>query len=797
MPEVSLVPSDFIPTSSFSGGEQPTILRGKNAVIRAQSGRAKIESYPGSKDLGENYDLTTHALTGTLAWNTASPDQIVGTGTLFTTELRPGQMFLMGTEVFVVRSTADDTHLTVERPPLYWNANQAGLTGYRHPTMFEINRQRGVMRRGNAIVRDKKDIYLAGDGLLYLNGVSTGFTATHSPKRLARQVDGTYIENPLGFATVPTVPDVVNVAGGTKLMQAGKYSQMFSWYNTANKGFSNPSALVKQHAAADITLTAGQRFEGDFTATFSAITFVDADVTIATGDIHHVAHGRATGDVVKVVNVAGAIPVPTTGALLAGLPLYVIRIDADNFKLSRTNGGAAIVFASAAGGGTNLLLLCPAQANAILVWGSQSGGGVTAVNDSNFAQGAWLKASIVKLTDLDASIKARWEYLDAEMGQVATGNNDAAPECEAVSEFANQLFCISALGAATTAKPLGTSPGNYVLMEKPSNPEGFPPEWRVSVGDTITGFANGVGRMFCLTPTGLPFVTPTGRTELARLSPTLLDMPFTSRPFWTKGGISPDNVIVVQGDVFVYTGRSLLRSPSSADDNNVVPYEIGLPVADLTASWFDGHVLVKHDPKNQQICLISSASKQNASGYWVSEILPYSLQKNQWQPIIELSSTTRDMIVSGGATVNNRLELLAGGRVAASTPSAGTFRYDEPDGNSVSWYIAFQPSDLGVETRQKYIKWLRVTGNITGGHLKVIGARAGGAISITDIENGTNALATINLTDTAALTRGLRIPYSVKRLQIFTVRIDGTAAAGSTNRLDELAIDTGVHGKGQ
>ena len=39
------------------------------------------------------------------------------------------------------------------------------------------------------------------------------------------------------------------------------------------------------------------------------------------------------------------------------------------------------------------------------------------------------------------------------------------------------------------------------------------------------------------------------------------------------------------------------------------------------------------------------------------------------------------MIVSGAAIVNSRLELLAGGRVAAASPQIKTYRYDERNGS--------------------------------------------------------------------------------------------------------------------
>jgi hypothetical protein len=602
----------------------------------------------------------------------------------------------------------------------------------------------------------------------------------------------------MGFDKAPPPPTINPVAGGWKGMQAGNYSKMVSYWNSVTGGFSNPSPLIKKNSggAVDITLTAGQRFEYDFTNSLvnmpanadgfiiwgsqsgggvaainlsnfnqgawlavkkirtTAYTVAIADVTAATDTINFpTGHKFKTADSVFVGT--------TFGTLTAGTEYFAIVIDGSNIKLADT--------AVLANAGT--------------------------AHDITAAPGAPISLRSLNV----ANNKTYIEYLDAEMGAVASGDNDSPVDCEFITEFANQIFLVSCLGNSTALSPLGTSPGNYVMPMKSSNREAFPSDWRVSVGDEITGFANGVGRMFCLTPNSVPFVTPTGRTELARLSPTLLDLPFTSRPFWTKGGVSPKNILVVQGDVFVYTGRTLLRSPTNAD-TNMMPFELGLPIADLTANWYDGHVKLEHDGKNQQVCLISSATHKNVAGFWVSQILPYSLQKNEWQPIIELTSDTRDMIVSGTANVGGRLHILAGGRAPAGAFTMSTFLYDEAtSGTPVAYYVAFQPTDMGEEGLQKYIRSFRLTARIRGGIIQVHGTRAGGSISITDIENGTNSLSgNITVPAAAGLARAFKIKYDVKGLQIFSVRIAGEwPGTGDVDRLDEFVLDGGVHGIAQ
>jgi len=86
--------------------------------------------------------------------------------------------------------------------------------------------------------------------------------------------------------------------------------------------------------------------------TESTFDFVDGDVTVGTDSINEVAHGRLTGDRVFM---------DTTETLPAGLTAnqsyYVIRVDADNFKVAVDNdnaqAGIAVDITAAASGGTH------------------------------------------------------------------------------------------------------------------------------------------------------------------------------------------------------------------------------------------------------------------------------------------------------------------------------------------------------------------------------------------------------------------------------------------------------------
>lgn len=112
-------------------------------------------------------------------------------------------------------------------------------------------------------------------------------------------------------------------------------------------------ALITHHA----TIEAGN-------VTFG---FVDGDVTVGTDLINEVAHGLQTGDVVQLTT-TGVLPTP----LATATDYYVIRVDADNFKLAASAKDAerslAIDITAAAGGGTHTVTEQEVNRRALDVW---------------------------------------------------------------------------------------------------------------------------------------------------------------------------------------------------------------------------------------------------------------------------------------------------------------------------------------------------------------------------------------------------------------------------------------------
>ena len=602
---IPLLGSAFVPTTSVTGNEPLSLFRGRNAVVRGLGDRPYIENYAGSRDLNENYDLTGHSLTGTLAW-TAGSRTVTGTGTAFLTALRAGQAVLSASEIFFVSSIESDTSFTAARAP---STTLTGQTGYHMLKLFEVGKKRGVLRRGNAIEVENKDLVFVGDGDLYLNGTDTTFNAGRVPKRLQRAVDGTYTEMPLGFPAAPPVPVIAATTGGAKGMLAGKYAFMVSWYCRTTKGFSNPSSRIKETSGTDITLATDGRFSIDVT-TLLAEKPTNADGILIWGTL--------SGGGVTEVNEANY----GTGALYEAAKLFfgsftISSVNDTDDELTITahpfKTGDSVVYTRSGGttdaggltSGTRYFVIVKDRETVKLAANAANMKTETAIDITGAGDGTQT------LSHFDSSDLAYFEYLDTETGSVVSGDNDEPPECDFVAEFANRRFYISCFGSRTSTSEFGSSPGSFVVPGKEANVEAAPYRWRVTVEEEITGFAKGIGRLFCQTPTGISFISRTGRTEIARQLPTPLDMPFTSSPLWSKGGLSPHNLTVIQADVYSFSGGQPLRAPSAA--LNKPPLEIGKFVLDLLRDIPDEHVFVTHDPKNQQAIFILSAVRKNSS----------------------------------------------------------------------------------------------------------------------------------------------------------------------------------------
>lgn len=243
MPRPSAVFSaaPYVPSSNYTGQGGSRILRGKNLMLRGSaSGGFYYEVYAGSYDLSET--IAESALTGTLSFSPSSRT-ITGSGTSFTTECHLGQFLQASNGEFIVVDRIDsDTSMEGAEVPL---TTVSGGTVYRAPVLFEVNKKRGSLLRGNALQFDKGTILAVGAGVLRLNGSAlpgTSLTATKSPKLTL--FDGTNFGTgyTLGFAA-PTGHSVAATTGGAKGMVAGEYGIAIAAGRAKTNGYGELSTV--------------------------------------------------------------------------------------------------------------------------------------------------------------------------------------------------------------------------------------------------------------------------------------------------------------------------------------------------------------------------------------------------------------------------------------------------------------------------------------------------------------------------------------------------------------------------
>lgn len=266
LPPVSLRPSPYVPTQPRTGDYGAYIFRGQNLLLKGREGARYLECYGGHLNLNET--IATSPLTGTLNL-TAGSKTIEGSGTSFLTELHLGQMLLANGQFLTVDRLVDQDTFIAARAP---SATIGGAIGTRLPVLFDVDKQRGSLLRGNAVKTDKGNFLCVGDGVLRLDGVplTASLTATRrSQIAVYDPATNTHAIYPLGMAT-PATPSATGVAGGTKNMQAGLYSLRVVAARQATKGYNNPSEKV------EVTITTGQKIRITFNSAMDTAKGHDA-----------------------------------------------------------------------------------------------------------------------------------------------------------------------------------------------------------------------------------------------------------------------------------------------------------------------------------------------------------------------------------------------------------------------------------------------------------------------------------------------------------------------------------------
>jgi hypothetical protein len=432
----------------------------------------------------------------------------------------------------------------------------------------------------------------------------------------------------------------------------------------------------------------------------------------------------------------------------------------------------------------------PSKADGYIIYGSAFAGSVD-ISKVNAVQGGWFQiGQPIPFTSLTAG---HWvfDYVDADLSILASFDNDTPPDAEFYGSLDRYPLLISTNGpgVGSGARQTTTNPGPYISPIKAENFDAYPNTFKVPTerGETIIGLVGSAGRVFVLTPNTLQAVTPTG----------LPAAPFTCRPFWKRGFQGAYNVAFVDDTLYGFTTAGVYRSIASGDEGSE-SHIFASDVEAQTATWHGGHVLVFHDPKNEEVCFIYSASSKNTDGYWESEILPYSLRQESWQMPVVLTSSTRDMIVTGAATVAGHLEFIAGGRRAATTAQFDTWRYDtNTTAVDVDYYVGWNFVDNGVELTAKTIRKLRPKGKfVKGATLQLYLTAPNTAIDVTDFEDGTNPTFQASVASSSAVTQYGVTKCRARNGMVWAARIEGTGdASQGLDQIHELALLGDVSGQ--
>jgi len=219
-----------------------------NAIIKGTDPLTYVQCYSGSAAPDPAEIIATSALTGTVAIASGSPT-VTGTGTVFLSELNPGQMVGIVDPATHTNSLMAVKQVVSDTSYIAWgsaSANASNLTANRYPVIFAVGQNRGTQIFGNTIQLDKGTLLSCGQGTFRLNGValSSSLAVTRAPKiSLYDSGAGTYTNFTLGMAT-SVAPTAAAVAGGTKGMQAGNYSIVIAPARTQTLGYNNPSPKV-------------------------------------------------------------------------------------------------------------------------------------------------------------------------------------------------------------------------------------------------------------------------------------------------------------------------------------------------------------------------------------------------------------------------------------------------------------------------------------------------------------------------------------------------------------------------
>lgn len=625
-----------------------------------------LKCYAGTLDLEET--IPTEPLTGTVSIVQDSTE-MVGTATLFSSELRSGQYLFVDEFLLIVNEIADDTHCTIYKAP---NAAVTAATVERLPVLYEIQNQRGTQIQGDSVESDKGAIFGTGFGTVRINGqVLPGDSLDLDGAPLIAIFDpatGNYTVYDLnpGMQPPTTSPTVTSVVGGIHNMQPGNFSARLVPARTATNGYTNPGPQIPF-----TIVTEGDQAEFDFGA----------------GPTMDIATGQDAWDFYASENIDS-------------LPVNV--------------------------------------------------------------QGPWNYVKTVTAAELVAAgNKVHLDYANAEINRLGLldFNNNPPPPCGYVAFLEGGPVWISCRGKLSDTFGPSIRPG------KPRNAEAAPADWDVTSTppQNILGVTSSLARLYFPTPSSLQQGVYLGSTDPFQIVPSV-----SMRPYWHVGFAHGNQLVFVLGDLYGYPHAGPTRS--TADSEMVAEQFFGEYVAEITEQWIGAQVLVGYDPQLRAICFFHSADSQNEAGFWRTRVLLWGIKQAGWIGDVFISSDTRDMCVSGVATVNEHLQFLAGGRLDAGI-QVDTFEFNSASGESVPYYAAWQ--GVAAPSQNLSVRAASATGRLTDGVIQIYGFDEEVDIDYDLLESGTGALIEIPIGTTDGIVRTFRHRFNAPNCGLAILRVAG------------------------
>lgn len=829
--------STYCPTAPRGGDSGATMLRLRNMILTGFDPQVYLSCYKGSLDLSETIPL--ESLTGTLT-AALGVKSIVGSGTLFTSELQSGQRFFSGSDHFMVDAITDDTHMTVYRGPSV--IALVAATAKFLPVIFDVNRKRGTLRKGNAIELDKGSIIGTGFGTLRLNGSEL---STVSPVSESKGV-GTGADDAAVGTQAWTTPGGITGSGGAVAHCAPIGAAVTTHYvKGTNCGFS---AIPGGATITGIAVTISKRVTGATLETVmdSKVRIVKASGAIGATDRSSDAAWPNTNFAYSVyggpsdlwgetwvpadfadVDVGAVISAVTddpggesatlevdymfltvyyvtasgTSMVLTGSPKIALYYSGINKYAIDTLGLPAptsIPTITSVAGGTHGMIAGDYSLRMVRSRSATNGYGnpgprtnFSILNDGDFAQVDASAVPMIALQDLwdiystQSTVNRNqgdWDFVrsvpDTEGNVFPIDYLDFEINRQGTTDYDNDPPPASGFIAVISGAPVGVScDGKYGASPGPAISP-FKPQ---NIEAAPAGW-----HVKSSPPQDLLGVV----NSQARLYfPTNASLQTAVFADTGDPQIAPVtvrsywNVGFSNHQQVIFTGKDLIGYPhsgptrSAADQDGVEGQYFGDYVAEIIKDWIGPHVMVEHDPDPNVDAICFFHPAHSLNSDGF-----WTTRVLLWG--LRQSAWIGDVLIS--STTRDMIVIsiakvgehleFLAGGRLSASVQIDTFRWNTAAGVPVAYAAAWQLSDGGYENQNKTIKALRTTAKLTNGKLRLYGYDSATNIATSDIDGETNYVVEISVGTQTDVQTGNREPGTFPNLGVFAMQIAGTYA---------------------